>query len=62
MSNEPREYRMRCQDGKVRAVVEVDGFRVAEAARMTKAGERKKCEWVQYSQARKADDRQPETF
>lgn len=51
----PREYRMRCQDGQVRTVVEVDGFRVAEAARMAKAGERKKAEWVNYAQTRKAD-------
>lgn len=46
---QPREYLMRCADGVMRTVVEVDGFRVAEAARMAKAGEKKKLGWMEYA-------------
>lgn len=49
MPSEPREYRMRCADGVVRTVVEVDGFRVAEAARMAKDGAKKKLGWMEYA-------------
>lgn len=48
--SQAREYRMRCADGVVRTVVEVDGFRVAEAARMAKDGAKKKATWVEYAQ------------
>lgn len=45
-----REFQMLCQDGKVRTVVEVDGFRVAEAARMAKDGAKKKLGWTDWAQ------------
>lgn len=51
--DKPREYRMRCADGVVRTVVEVDGFRVAEAARMAKDGVKKKAAWVEWATGRK---------
>ena len=48
-----REFQMRCQDGQIRTVVEVDGFRVAEAARMAKDGAKKKLGWTDWATGRK---------